>query len=153
MRQIIPNFLWIGNALDARDISGVLRQGIIAVVDLAMEEPPVPYPRDVVYCRFPLIDGSGNQLGVLRAAIETTRVLIESQTSLLVACGAGMSRSPAIVAAAMAMIDGITLAEALGKMVAQQPHDVSPSLLGEISEIVAGDFGADGEESDRGSQP
>jgi hypothetical protein len=101
----------------------------------------------------PLIDGSGNQLGVLRAAIETTRVLIESQTSLLVACGAGMSRSPAIVAAAMAMIDGITLAEALGKMVAQQPHDVSPSLLGEISEIVAGDFGADGDESDRGSQP
>lgn len=75
MRQIIPNVLWIGNALDARDISGVLHQGIVAVVDLAMEESPAPYPRDVVYCRFPLIDGSGNQLGVLRAAIETARVL------------------------------------------------------------------------------
>jgi protein-tyrosine phosphatase len=153
MRQIIPDVLWIGDALDVRDISGVLRVGIVAVIDLAMEEPPVPYPRDVVYCCFPLIDGSGNQLGVLRAAITTTRVFIESQTPLLVACGAGMSRSPAIVAAAMAMIEGVTLAEALGKMVAQQPHDVSPSLLGEISEILAGDFGADGEESDRGSQP
>ncbi len=71
MREVITEKLWIGNAFDARDISGVLDLGIAAIVDLAMEELPIQFPRDVVYCRFPLIDGAGNQPAVLRTAIET----------------------------------------------------------------------------------
>lgn len=67
MREVIVNRLWIGNALDARDVSGVLRLGIEAVVDLAIEEPPIQYPRDLVYCRFPLVDGAENSPSVLRA--------------------------------------------------------------------------------------
>jgi hypothetical protein len=27
---------------------------------LAMEEPPIVLPRDIVSCRFPLVDGAGN---------------------------------------------------------------------------------------------
>ena len=65
MREVIDQ-LWIGNAIDARDVTGVLGLGVAAIVDLAIEEPPIQYPRDVVYCRFPLIDGSGNQPAVLR---------------------------------------------------------------------------------------
>jgi hypothetical protein len=48
-----------------------------------------------------------------------------------------MSRSPAIVAAAMARTERITLVEALGKLTAGQPHDVSPGLLAEISTVLA----------------
>jgi hypothetical protein len=60
MREVIPDRLWIGNALDSRDVTGVLGLGITTVIDLAIEEPPIQFPRDVVYCRLPLIDGSGN---------------------------------------------------------------------------------------------
>lgn len=145
MREVIPSKLWIGNALDAREVSSVLGMGITAVIDLAIEEPPIQFPRDITNCRFPLLDGSGNNPAILRAAIETTATLIASGTPTLVTCGAGMSRSPAIVAGAVTRIEGITLAEALVKTVAQQPHDVSPSLLGEISEILF--------PTDRGPQP
>jgi hypothetical protein len=62
----------------------------------------------------------------------------------LVACGAGMSRSPAIVAAAMATLEGGTLADALGKLTAGQPHDVSASLLAEISNVLSDQRAAKG---------
>jgi protein-tyrosine phosphatase len=136
MREVISGTLWIGNALDARDVTGVLGLGITAIIDLAIEEPPIQFPRDIACCRFPLIDGSSNQPAILRAAIETTVTLIKSGTPTLVACGAGMSRSPAIVAAAMATLEGGTLSEALGRLTAGQPHDVSPSLLAEISDVM-----------------
>jgi protein-tyrosine phosphatase len=93
-------------------VTGVLGLGVTAVIDLAIEEPPIQFPRDIAYCRFPLIDGSGNQPAILRAAIETTATFIASGTPTLVACGAGMSRSPAIVAAAMATLEGGTLVDA-----------------------------------------
>ena len=95
MREIIPMRLWIGNALDARNVTAVLGVGVSAIVDLAIEEPPIQFPRDVVYCRFPLIDGAGNQPAVLRAAVDTVANFITSATPTLVACGVGMSRSPA----------------------------------------------------------
>jgi hypothetical protein len=136
MREIIFEKLWIGNALDARNVTGVLDLGITVIVDLAIEEPPIQYPRDVVYCRFPLIDGTGNQPAVLRAAIKTTTTFIAAGTPTLVACGAGMSRSPAIVAAAMAATEAISLADALGNLTAGQPHDVSLGLLAEISKVL-----------------
>ena len=105
--------LWIGNALDVRDIRGVLGCGIAAIVDLAIEEPPIQFPRDIVYCRFPLIDGAENKPAVLRAAIETVACFMAFGTPTLVACGEGMSRSPAIVAAAMATTERIVLADVL----------------------------------------
>ena len=44
MREVIPSKLWIGNALDARDIRGVLGCGIAVIIDLAIEEPPIQVP-------------------------------------------------------------------------------------------------------------
>jgi hypothetical protein len=137
LREVIPDKLWIGNAADARNVTDVLGRGIVAIVDLAIEERPIQFPREVVYCRFPLIDGSGNQPAILRTAIETTATFIALGTPTLVACGAGMSRSPAIVAAAMAKTGRITLVDALEKLTAGQPHDVSPSLLAEISRVLS----------------
>ncbi len=136
MREVIREKLWIGNALDARDVTCVLGFGVTAVIDLAIEEPPIQFPRDIAYCRLPLIDGSGNLPAILRAAIETTAALMTSGTPTLVACGAGMSRSPAIVAAAQAIREEIGLADALEGLTEGQPHDVSPSLLAEISEVL-----------------
>ena len=93
MREIIPTRLWIGNAKDARNVTGVLGLGVSAIVDLAVEEPPIQFPRDVVYCRFPLIDGTGNQPAILRVAIDTVAYFIASRTPTLVACGSDCHRT------------------------------------------------------------
>lgn len=64
--------------------------------------------RDIVYCRFPIVDGAGTRVQLLVTAIETVTRLIRLQVPTLVGCGAGMSRSPAIVAAALGIVRGDT---------------------------------------------
>ncbi|MBI3839582.1 MAG: dual specificity protein phosphatase family protein [Planctomycetia bacterium] len=135
MRDAIPHRLWIGNASEARDISDVIGHGIIAIVDLAMEESPIHFPRDIVYCRIPLVDGAGNRPEIIRAAVDLTVSFIESKVPILVACGAGMSRSPIIVAAALARVDGKSIEEALEEITAGVAHDVSTSLWAEIKAV------------------
>ena len=52
MREIIEQRLWIGHAIEARNAQTVLSAGVEALVDLATEEPPAVYPRDIPVCRF-----------------------------------------------------------------------------------------------------
>lgn len=136
MREVISNLAWIGHARDARNVARVLDLGIKAVIDLAIDEPAVPFPRDITYGRFPLCDGAGNEDGVLLAAITTTRILVEATVPTLVFCGAGMSRSPAIVAAAIAIMRDIDLDAALRIVAEAGPHDVSPALWSDVRRLV-----------------
>ncbi|REK15795.1 MAG: protein phosphatase [Planctomycetota bacterium] len=136
IREALPRRLWLGNAADARDVVGVLNKGIGAIVDLAMEEPPAQFPRDVVYCRFPLVDGAGNRPELVRAAVDVTASFIQSGLATLVACGGGMSRSPTIAAAALAKIEGRSLDDGLREVTGGAVHDVSTSLWAEIKSIV-----------------
>ena len=41
MRRIPEYSLWLGHEGDLRDLDGLLSTGVLAVVDLALEEPPV----------------------------------------------------------------------------------------------------------------
>src|SRR5262245_15566735 len=102
MRRVASYSLWLGNVGDTRDLRKILDAGIAALVDLALEEPPAKITRELVYCRFPLVDGGGNSPWLLRAAVETTAGFVRSRTPTLVYCGAGMSRSLIIAAAALA---------------------------------------------------
>ncbi len=135
MREIIAGRLWIGNALEARKVTDVLACGVEAIIDLAIEEIPLRLPRDIVYCRFPLVDGAGNSRAVLRAALATTIALVTAQVPMLVVCGAGMSRSPVVVAAALAMLERVPFSEVLKRVASLQPHDVSPSLVAEVEAL------------------
>ena len=56
MRQVPGYQLWLGHVGDARDLRTVISTGIMALVDLAVNEPPATVTRDLVYCRFPLLD-------------------------------------------------------------------------------------------------
>lgn len=136
MREVIPALLWIGNAADARDLKKVLDRGIQAVINLAIEEPPISPTRELVCCRFPLIDGQGNAPAVIEAAIRTTIILVSAKMPTLISCGAGMSRSPAIAAAVIAQLDGVTPDEAIKRIAASGPHDVSPLLWKEITQLA-----------------
>jgi protein-tyrosine phosphatase len=136
LRRVTGYSLWIGHVGDVRDPSQLLAAGISAVVDLALNVQPAILPRELVYCRFPLIDGPGNPRGLVRTAVETVASLLRSGTPTLVYCGAGMSRSPAVAGAAIALVRGCSLAEGLVAALQSGPGDVSPGLWAEIEEAM-----------------
>ena len=136
MRVIEPYSLWIGNAGDVRRVSDLMNAGIRAVVDLAANEPVAALPREIVYCRFPLHDGADNDRWLFRAAIATIVELLCNNVPTLVACSAGMSRSPALAAAAIARLSGRDHNECLLACVASGPADVSPALWNDVVAVL-----------------
>lgn len=130
MRRVGEYPLWVGTARDARDLRAVLDAGIEAVVDLATEEPPVQPTRELACLRLPLVDGSGNPPWLLRLAVDAVAGLVRAKVPTLVACGAGMSRSPCVAAAAVAAVEGRPLAGVLAGL--PKPADVSPALLKDV---------------------
>jgi protein-tyrosine phosphatase len=132
MRPVAGLPLWIGHVGTVRDPRALLSTGIRAVVDLALNEPPVVLPRELVYCRFPLIDGSGNPPWLLRAAIDCVANFLRFGTPTLVYCGAGISRSPCIAAAALACVRDWSTDEALAWVAKSGAMDVMPGLWAEV---------------------
>jgi protein-tyrosine phosphatase len=119
-----------------RDLRIVLSTRILAVVDLAIDEPPATVTRDLAYCRFPLVDGIGNPPWLLQATIDCVVSLLRSGTPTLVFCGAGMSRSPCIAAAAIARVRGCSAEEALMEVAKSGAVDVAPGLWAEVKTIL-----------------
>jgi Polymorphic toxin system, DSP-PTPase phosphatase len=136
MTQIHPHLLWIGHAGEGRDISSLADAGIEALVNLAAEERFDLPPREFVSLRFPLIDGTGNRSAWLELAITTVASLIELKIPTIVACGAGMSRAPTIVAAALASALHKSPEDCLQDVVSQHPTDVSPGLWDEVKAVL-----------------
>jgi hypothetical protein len=138
MRRVGEYPLWIGTARDARDLRAVLDAGIEAIVDLAMDEPPVHPTRELVYLRFPLIDGDGNPPWLLRLAVDSVERLIRERTPTLVACSVGMSRSPAVVAMALAKATGRSAWLIIDSWSSKGPLDLSKGLWSGILNRMAG---------------
>lgn len=136
MRQLKPHLLWIGHAGDGRNLKAILDEGIDAIVDLALSESPVPVLREVVYCRFPMLDGPGNSAWLVRAALDTIVQLLKARVPTLVFCSAGMSRSPALAAAALARHLERDAAECLTFVTQGAPSDVSPELWKSVVEAL-----------------
>jgi hypothetical protein len=138
MRRIEGYPLWIGTARDARDIKGVLDAGVEAIVDLAAMDEPVKPTRELVYLRFPLVDGADNPPWLVCSAIQAVVGLVKLGVPTLVACDDGMSRSIAIAAAAMwfRMPLKTSLDEVLAKLAADGPCDVQPRLWADVKRFV-----------------
>jgi uncharacterized protein YndB with AHSA1/START domain len=132
MNQVKPYQLWIGHAGDARAFQEAADRGIRAIVQLGLADPPLQPPRELVYCRIPLLDGCGNDPAVLRLAIDSVAALLREATPTLVCCGAGMSRSPVIVAAAISQVEHANLEECLKRVAEHHPADVSPGLWEDV---------------------
>lgn len=132
MRQIAPQ-LWLGNADDLRNPRALFNAGIRAVVDVAWDEPVANLPRDFIYCRFPLIDGGGNEPLILWQAVRTVMDLMRSELPIIVGCSAGMSRSPTIAAHAMAIAEGVSPQTSLDEIAEQRTLEIHPQLWQETS--------------------
>jgi protein-tyrosine phosphatase len=137
MYEIQSALLWTGNARDARDAGGLFEGGISAVVDLAYEEPPAQLPRQLVYCRFPIVDGAGNDPVLLRLALSTTVELLRSETRALVACSAGMSRSPTIAICALAVHLDQSPESMLATVNEKSAFELHGGLWTDVCQIVA----------------
>ncbi|MBA3481589.1 MAG: dual specificity protein phosphatase family protein [Pirellulales bacterium] len=136
MRRIAGYPLWLGNVSDIRDLRALLDEGIEAVVDLAAGESPAQLPRELVYCRFPLVDGAGNSTWLLNSAVETVTSLLRASVPTLVYCGAGMSRTPAIAAAALARVGGMPMSATLAQVCSAGATDMSPTLWADLERLI-----------------
>lgn len=140
MRRVGERPLWVGTARDARDMRAVHDAGIEAVVDLAVEEEPVRPTRELVYLRFPLHDGGGNPVWLVMAAATTIADLLRLEVPTLVACGGGMSRSPAVAALGLCFeAYGRAPDMYLRRVQQHAPSDVHPALWNDIMRCVRDD--------------
>jgi len=136
MRQVLPHLVWLGHAGDGRDFRRLLDARIQAVVQLADEEPVLHLPRELLYCRFPLVDGPGNEAKRLSLALMTVANLVQKRVPTLVCCGAGLSRSPAITAAPISLVYREPADECLKKVAKYPPADVLPGFWNEVKSVL-----------------
>jgi len=136
IRDAYNNLLYIGDAICARDLKLIYAHEFEAVVDLAANEPPAKLGRDITYCRFPLSDDGSNDDRSIEVAIITLKTLLERNYRTLVACSAGMSRSPLISAAALSRFTGETFENCLRQITDGVPHDISPTLFNSVSQVT-----------------
>lgn len=128
--------LSLGHAGDVRDLSAIHAAGIEIIVDLAAEEPPAVLSRNLVYCRFPLLDGGDNPDWLLRLAVETVAGAIRNGIPCLVGCSAGLSRTPAIAAFALARGMSLTVDDALRRVAAAGPVAIAPGLWHQLLRLT-----------------
>jgi protein-tyrosine phosphatase len=136
MNQILSYPLWLGHAGESRDFQKIFDLGVKVLVQLAAEEPSLQTPRELVFCRFPLLDGSGNRSELLFLAVSTVASLIKMRVPTLVTCGAGISRCPAVAAAALSMIYHEPPESYLEKVLEHHHGDVSPGFWKEITSLL-----------------
>ena len=139
IRNVYADLLYVGNALDARDLRPIYDNHIRAVVDLAINEPPAQLGRELIYCRFPLNDGDGNLDGLITLTVRTIAALIRNEIRTLVACSAGMSRAPTIAAASVALLTGRNPDECLVDIISNAPNDLSPILWAHVKRVYNAD--------------
>ena len=128
MHEVHSSLLWIGNALDVREPRGLFQAEITAVIDVAYEEPPAQIPRQWTYCRFPLNDGGGNEPQMLWQTLRTTCDFLHSKTRTIIACSAGMSRSPTVAAFALAHYLQENPHDVIAKIASMRSLELKPEL-------------------------
>ena len=137
IRDVYNGLLYIGDAISARDLKQIYDHEFAAVLDLAANEPPAVLGRDIIYCRFPLSDDESNDDEIISAAIMSLQLLMERHFRSLVACSAGMSRSPLVAAAAVSLLCHDSFSDWLARMTVDAPHDVSPTLYASVKRVHA----------------
>jgi len=110
-----------------------MEAGIEAVLQLANEEPGGSLPRDMISLRVPLQDGPENNPSQIQFAMRLLIDLLANRRPTLVCCSAGMSRSPALAAVALANVEGGHANDWLRRIQQSVPTDVSPGLWGQLT--------------------
>lgn len=135
MRVVSETSLHLGHAGDVRNLPALHAAGLKLVIDLAAEELPAVLSRDLVYCRFPMLDGDDNPDWLLRLAVESVASAVQSRTPCLIGCSAGLSRSPAIAAFGLARALSLRVEDALERVAAVGPVSIAPGLWKQLQQV------------------
>lgn len=90
----------------------------------------------MIYCRIPLVDSGGNSDSTVKFAVQTVVDLLAAGKQTLVACSAGMSRSPAIAAAALAVTREADPDDVLSEIGDARSLEVSPHLWEQLKRLI-----------------
>ncbi len=113
----------------------MLKHGITAIVDLALEEPVPAVPRVMNYCRLVISDDGENEHSNVMAAIHLTAVLLTGGPVYTVCCNAGLNRSVCIAAAALAYSFKNTPEHLLQIISQSKSIDVNPALWNQVVSV------------------
>lgn len=83
----------------------------------------------------PLTDGRGNEWAAFEAAVDAARALHRRDGSVLVHCKAGISRSSALVATALAAEENRPFRDALAVVQDARPHAMPNPALHELAVV------------------
>ena len=136
MDQLSPHPLWLGRGGEGRDYRRVVDAGIRALVHLAEEETPDRPPRDLIYCRIPLVEGAGNPSVLLDLAVSAVADLLRLRVPTLLYGDGGISRIPTVAAVALSLNFGETPEKCLRGVLQQHPCDVTPGLWDEVKAML-----------------
>jgi protein-tyrosine phosphatase len=129
----------IGNYLEARDSALLKRHGFRSALSLdgtlAERDDTELGLSEVV--SYPLVDGPGNDLRILRFAVGDLRRLAASHSPVLVQCHAGRSRSVIVVAALLMEAQSIGAREAIALVAAKREVSVTPALFDLLCNLEA----------------
>lgn len=104
MQQVIEN-LWIGNWQEASKVLD------FHIVTCASDSPFTGHKK------FDLVDGPGNDLSLVKEAVNYTSEVYKSGDTVLVHCHSGRSRSALIVVGALMQITGKSLCECYDRLI------------------------------------
>ena len=121
MRRVADG-LWLGDVQDAGRPDELRARGVTRIVSLIDAELDEPYPETVRVTRHPLTDGQAAEWAPFAAATDTVRGALDADESVLCHCSAGISRSGAVVAAALAVRHDESFDAGLERVVAAKPN-------------------------------
>lgn len=136
----IENKIYLGDYNDAHAENEIEAKGIETIVNLSgatAEDIPREIVKNKNWYHIPIADGSGNKDSVLYTAIRVTKDALSMEEKVLVHCAMGASRSPAILAAAMALEKDTSYDEELEKLKdVRNIVNPEPSLESQVKKVM-----------------
>ncbi len=121
----INAWLWIGRYRDTRNLEALRAAGIDAVLQLAEHVPQPGIETDYLAVE----DGEPLPPGLLTRGLLFVRRAKTRGATIMIACGAGMSRSVVFAAAVLRDIEGVNLSEALQIIRSRHPPAMPHPVL------------------------
>jgi atypical dual specificity phosphatase len=124
MDEVFPG-LYVGTLTDAGDESVLQNYGIEKIVSLTYGDPESGFPDSVPVITVAMMDGPRNSKAPFQKAVDEVLSAMRDGKNVLVHCSKGASRSPAVAATAVAIVDGVEISKAF-EQIAQQRSAVDP---------------------------
>lgn len=109
--EVIEN-LYVGTVEGAETPSALQAHDIDTIVSLTFVGPEVAVPQDIDYTSVPMMDGPRNDSDEFSRAVTTVLERLRAGDCVLVHCSAGASRSVAVAAVAVALLEGCDIERA-----------------------------------------